>query len=764
MKKISVPAPTLLVRGLAAGGLVALCLPALAQTTAPADAPADPPAAEARNARLDTVTVTATRRAERLQDVPLSVSAATAGQIEKAGINSIEDVSKVVSGVTVGKSPQDSGFRVRGVGTLGGFTSASEMPVGVVIDGVVMGLGPTLESMADVERLEALKGPQGTQFGKNASSGVVSITTRRPRLGKFEGDVSATLGSLGERQVQGTLNLPISDTVAARVTGFDRSVDGYLDNITRNETWGGSKASGARGKLLIKPDRDLDILLSADVTRIQNAGPGQMWTLRRAPAFGYTTPTGITPGADNTSTAENARSFEKFGAQGASAEINYRLGEHTLTSVTAHRSRDTACRFGLDQTASPTFEAACAKDYQQDSQEFRLTSPRGKVEYVTGVYFSRLRSHTQDSAWLNVAPGTFLNLTNGINDTLTESRSTALFGDGKLRLDDSFSVLAGLRATRDAVTATNTADTSQTLADLGSPAGFMIPATARAAQTGENGATKPSGRLGFEWKLAKDTLVYATMARGYLGPTVTFSGTNGTRTDVKAQTVDDVTIGFKTQMLDRTVTVNGSVFHDRYKNLQVGVFNGVEFLTENAGSMTSKGFELDTSARLSGGFTARGSLTYADARYGDYVTKCPDTGDAARCYTLPGGTTSLYQAAGQPISGAPKLTGVLGLDYSRDLDNGYTLDGSLNASFRSKTNYGAGETDHVQSGYAIVNAAVKLSAEGDKWHVGLWARNLFNRSYQTAVIGLPFAAPGGLVNWTTRDAQRTIGVTVGAKF
>jgi iron complex outermembrane receptor protein len=748
---------------------IALALAALAGAAAAQQTPPPADKAEAKKEETQIITVTATRRVERLQDVPLSVSTANAQQIENSGVRSVADISKLVSGVTFGESPQDAGFRIRGVGTLGGFTSASELPVGVVIDGVVMGLGPLLESMVDVERIEALKGPQGTQFGKNASSGVVSIATRRPRLGKLEGEFSASFGSLNEKELTGTINVPLGETVAARVAVFGRKFDGYLDNITRNEKWGGVESKGARAALLIKPSADLDLLLSADKTKRELDGPGQLWTLRRPPAFGFTAMPGITPGPDNTTTGENARSFENQSADGLSAEINYRFGDYTLTSVTAHRHRDTACRFGLDVRPDPIFEAACTKDYKQDSQELRLTSPRGTFEYVAGVFWSRLKASTDDSAWLQpallgapVPPGVFIDLTNGINRTQTTTTSSALFADGKFKFSDTLSLLAGVRLTRDKARAENTAITSGQLPELGAPPGFLVPATPRPAQIGETSASKPSGRLGLEFKAAPDLLLYATAARGYLGPTVTFSGTNGTRTDVKPQSVNDVTAGFKAQFMQRTVTFNGSVFYDRYKNLQVGVFDGVEFLTQNAGGMTSKGFEIDGSVRIAGGVRTYASLTYADAKFTDFVTQCPATGDPARCFTS--GGVSLFQGKGEPLPGAPKVTGVVGIDYGYLLDSGYVIDANVNASFRSKTSYGVGEVDHVQDSYSVVNAALKFSPESDKWHVGLWARNLFDKRYQSAIIGLPFAPPGGIVNWNTRDARRTIGMTVGAKF
>lgn len=749
---------------------ITLALMALASSAHSQQAPAA--GSEART--LETVTVTATRRSERLQDVPLSVSTVNAEQLQNAGVTTVQDIGNAVSGVTFGLSPQDAGFRVRGVGTLGGFTSASEQPVGVVIDGVVMGLGTVLENMLDVERIEALKGPQGTQFGKNASSGVVSITTRKPRLGRFEGLVTGSYGSLNEHDVGLVLNAPLGASAALRVAVFDRGHDGFVKSVPLNESWGGKSARGGRVKVLLQPTKDLDLTLSADATRVRTDGPGQLWTARVLPASmaaGFAAQ-GITPGPDNTLSAENASSFTNVDADGGSAEVNLRLGEYTLTSVTAHRARRGSQRYGLDSVANTVFEGGGTLKYEQDSQELRITSPRGVLEYVAGGYWSRLKSATFDSAFLRPSalgapapPNLFTSVTNGINNTTTSSESLAAFADGKVKLGSSLSVLAGVRYTRDEVTARNRVDTSQLLPLVGVPPapGFLVPNTGRPDREGTTTASKASGRLGAEFKPSKDLLLYGTLARGYLGPTITFSGQSGTRSDVKPQQVDDVTLGFKAELAGRAITVNGSLFHDRYKNLQVGVFRAAnnEFITENAGGMTSKGAELDVSLRLGAGLTGRASVTYADAKFTDYVTACPATGDKTRCFTV--GSTSLYQAAGDDLPGAPKVTAAFGLDYGTSVGS-FLLDASLSASHRSKTSFGVGETAYSQGGYEIVNVAVKLAPESDRWHVSLWTRNLFDKHYQAAVINMPFAPPGGVVNWNTRDARRTVGVTAGLKF
>jgi iron complex outermembrane receptor protein len=154
-------------------------------------------------------------------------------------------------------------------------------------------------------------------------------------------------------------------------------------------------------------------------------------------------------------------------------------------------------------------------------------------------------------------------------------------------------------------------------------------------------------------------MFFATIARGYLGPTVAFSGLTGTRTNVNPQTVRDITVGFKSQLFNRAVTFNASAFFDKYTNLQTSVFNGTEFLTENAGGFEAKGFEFDARWRVSPEFSLNGGLTYSDTKFTDYVTACPKVVKAGlSCYTQNG--TSLLQAAGEPLSGAPKVSFTFG--------------------------------------------------------------------------------------------------------
>ncbi|MFM6852510.1 MAG: TonB-dependent receptor [Sphingopyxis sp.] len=365
---------------LATSSLWALHAPATAQS---ADAVAD----EATSST--DIIVTATRRSERLQDVPIAVSAISGEQLAEGGFKSLQDIQYQFSGVQFGTSPNDSGFRLRGVGTAGGFSSASEANVGTVVDNVVIPFGNPITSLGDLERVEVLRGPQGTQFGKNASSGVVNITTARPQLGEFSGTASASYAELDEHDVHGSINLPVGETAALGVFAFHRGNDGFIENVVRNETWGGQTNYGVRAKMLWEPSDRFSAYLIGDWSRARRIGPGQLWTINALPSFanplmaarfGAVLALGITPGFDNTQSAEEYSGNGGEDNYGASLELNYDLGgDYALTSITAWRRLDTkASIFAIDATPLPVFTAQeSGVDQSFLSQELRVTSPQG---------------------------------------------------------------------------------------------------------------------------------------------------------------------------------------------------------------------------------------------------------------------------------------------------------------------------------------------------------------------------------------------------
>lgn len=793
---------------LATVSALALSAPALAQTeqplppTVPTVGPGATTSNEGvggQNPAADTsaqdmgndIVITATRRAERLQDVPLAVNAISGDQLASSGFQNLTDIQYQLPGVQFGTSPNDSGFRLRGVGSAGGFTSSSEQNVGTVVDNVVIPFGNPVQSLGDLDRVEVLKGPQGTQFGKNASSGVVNITTRKPTLGQYGGSAFASYGELNDFNVNASVNVPLGQTVALAAYGFGRGNDGFVQNVVNGQDWGRQRTYGGRGKLYWEPSSNFSAYLIGDYSESRLTGPGQLWTVNRLPQSadpivnarnGSLLALGIVPGFDNEKSGEDTASITKEVNYGGSLELNLALGDYNITSITAYRRLDAKpVTFAIDAYPLPIFTALNnGEDRNFLSQEVRLTSPTGATfEYVAGLFAARQRTGIDgyyNSAQLRPAlpfsPQPQLSITAGRSVTRTRTDSAAAFFDGSVRLADTFRILLGARYSYDWVDAESFSTIDPAYPPLVGPNGFTVPYAPRARSTGESNKGDFSGRIGFEAKPAKDILFYGTVARGYLGPTVTFSGLTGAQVQVDPQTVYDVTIGAKTQLFDRKLTLNGNVFYDTYNNLQTSVFNGLEFLTENAGGFDAAGFEIEAIFRPIRRLSINASYTYSDTYFTDYVTACPDStvaqgaaAIAARC-NAPGSTatTPLFQARGEPLSGAPKHSVTAGVDYNQPLDDTLTLDASGTYYYRSRVGYDPGEAFTNQPGYSIFGANIGIGRSDGAWRIGAFARNLFDKKFQSSVIGLPFTGGAGTVNWNTRDGRRTIGAQLSGRF
>jgi iron complex outermembrane receptor protein len=333
---------------------------------------------------------------------------------------------------------------------------------------------------------------------------------------------------------------------------------------------------------------------------------------------------------------------------------------------------------------------------------------------------------------------------------------------------EQLAILGGFRVQRDKVRSQyfSIIDPAYAPASLDfatTPPGFVVPYGPAAPVSGSTSRTGWSGRAGLEYKAARDVLLFGTIARGYLGPTVAFSGLTGTRSNVNPQTVRDITVGIKSQLFDRAVTFNANLFFDKYKNLQTSVFNGVEFLTENAGGFEAKGFEFDAAWRVSPEFSLTGSFTYSDTKFTDYVTACPNVLKAGyTCYTQNG--TSLVQAAGEPLSGAPKYSATMGADIRLPINDHLVFDWSGNAYYRSRVQYDVANAISFQPGYYTIGLSTGVGDADGRWQLGVFARNLLDRRFHASVIGLPFADAGGEVNWLTREGHRTLGVNAELKF
>ena len=342
----------------------------------------------------DEIIVTATRREERLQDVPLSVTAVSAESLAQSGLKEVSDIQYLAPNITFSATNPVSnggGYQIRGVGTQT-YDSGVEQTVGLVIDGVVIGLSrdPGSTGFADIERIEVLRGPQGTLFGKNSSAGVIQVVTKKPRMDDASFSLDLKYGERNDRVVQASANIPLGQTVALRLSGYSNGQDGAIPYVlTPGRAVGDRRNNGIRAKLLWEPSDNLSFLLSGEYQTafardgqiIQSLGTSALFNSQFAGFAEKPGPNVYKSYMDGDWTADTS-------LYAGSLEINAGIGDHTLTSITAYRKLKTLQLSDIDASPANVFNNSDGGvDSHQFTQELRLTSPGGqRLEYVLGLY------------------------------------------------------------------------------------------------------------------------------------------------------------------------------------------------------------------------------------------------------------------------------------------------------------------------------------------------------------------------------------------
>jgi iron complex outermembrane receptor protein len=778
---------------LAALAMVAFAAPAYAQDTANEDegAPGE-------------IVVTAQKRSENVQDVPVAVSVLSGERLAEASRPSIESAAQMVPSLNFLKSGTtlNQTIFLRGVGTAT-FSIAGEPSVSTVVDGVVYSRsGEAFSDMVDVAQMEVLRGPQGTLFGKNASAGVINITTQMPKM-EFGGTLEASYFQRNEYRLKGAVNLPLGQDLAARLTAFYGEYDGNIRNTTTNEWVNGYKHYGLRGQFLYEPSDDLRLYLAADYYKNEDdccadiiaTGPLTGAGLPGTSLGFLALPTPL--GADTRTVAQNLVTSTLEEGWGVSFQGDLALGDHTLTSITAYRGWDnTEIRDGdwLDRAyvGFAQLHDSGPQTSNTFTQELRLTSPGDQaLSYVLGAFYSRAdsertftRNVTQCTAAVG-APTTVLVPCGSAfaNPVTTPSGSAtfgstfnniAVFGQANYKLSDTIRFIAGLRYTHDKLSVFHSRRSPLTgpgiqpnfdqgvyneyvrLVGLGTAPGAAATAAAAFSNgvpwTAETSNDNLSGKAGFQFDLNDDTMAYVTYARGYKGPAYNvFFNLTGTGTNViEPETSNSFEIGMKNTLLDGALTFNIAAYYARYNNFQANnpdlVAGVVVTRFTNAGTVSTKGIEIDMAYRVGRNTNISGGLSINDAHVVNF--KAP-LGAAA----IPAGTKLGY---------APVWKGSLAVDHT--IETG----GFANIAFGTSMNFQSSQlslfaADPVQRAlgtipaYALVNANVGLVDPDDKWKLTFVVRNLFDKGYAAAIVN---GGVGGSYRYQIpRDADRYWGVT-----
>ena len=774
--------------GLAATGVaagLAAGVAALAAALAP-----EPAAAQVveQAAGVDDIIVTARRRAESIQDVPVAVTAVPPRQLEAVAAPDIRDLvgrtpTLVIDPVAAG--PGGAAISMRGI-SFEDIEKSFDPAVGVLIDGVYIGTntGQLLE-VFDFESIEVLRGPQGTLFGRNTTAGVINIRRTRP-TGRFGMRVLGTIGDYDRRDLRAVVNLPaIAGIVSPKLFWLHAEADDFYNNRTLGEDYGGRTYDNYGLTLRVQEgaldleftyerERERTELDQAALSRTPNLArpfpPGPLnpdLICLRVPVplptgVIFVRPTGVPDIQCDRNTKEdlyttftNVPGFIRNDADHVTVNTRVELGAGlVLDSVTGWRGNREQVRQDFDSTSINFFDTLRLQKYRQFSQEARISGNiTDRIDFVAGIYYFN-SSYALDQ---NTFFGPFLQQNAGLpprggNRVDHRSRSFAVFADVQWQLTEAIRLSVGGRQTWDEKKIVN--DVLKT----GNPALIAV---------GEADWSQFSPRASIDVRPLEGLLLYGGFARGYRAGGFNGRGQtlNAARTPYDPETVDSFEIGLKSQFLDNRVTLNLTAFHSDYKNKQEEVVFaapppvGQETLVVNAAEARIRGIEAETRISPLDGLEIYGSLGLLDAKYKRFDTRV----------ALPDGRFLPVDASTRKLRRTPEVTAGIGADWTIPIGVGDLL---LAASYRYSDEYqttivgdpldlGRNEPRGLAQPRDLVDASATFRFEVNevRFRLGVFGRNLTDNR------GLNSALPvGGLFTFGAARPPRTWGAELGFEF
>lgn len=677
-------------------------------------------AQEGGGAALEEITVTAERREQSLQEVPMSVTAFTGDMISEGGIASMEDVALQTPNFKMTSfnitEPQ---LYLRGIGTTNDSIGA-DPAVAVFIDDVYIGRpsGASTE-LYDLERIEVLRGPQGTLYGRNAAGGAVNIFTKKPQH-DFEAKAGLTVGDYGLINVRGYVNGSLSENVAGKLTANVRQRDGYADNITTGQELEDDDTKSIRGQLLFTPSDTVDVLLGFDYTDIDTSGNNRFLTnfdIRPFPLPDAWVDSALAANAvfgnDPRKSSHDEIQVSKKELSGLMLRVDADLSWATLTSITASRKSESSWFQALVPVLSNEdggfglFEVDDGADQEADqiSQEFRLAGASDRINWVAGLYYFKEDAEKTErfiTYWDPISPGVTSLTSPGdvsfIQDG--ETKSFAAFGQMTWEMTESLALTLGARYTDDEKSLNNVAVSNIPA----TPAGFVgIPLIfAPYDVSGSESWDDTTVRASIDWNINDDHMVYVTYSEGFKSGA--FNGTQNNsliaETPISPETATNFEIGARTEWADGRVRFNATYFDLDYDDLQTWALVDFVLIADNASAEVT-GIETDFAVAVTENFSFNGSFATMDAKFVEGAN------------------------AGNVMPRAPDQTWSLSANYSVPLNSGATIDLSANASYTDEYHFElSNDPRGFEDDVTVFNASAKFSSANERWDITLWGKNL----------------------------------------
>lgn len=732
----------------AAAALVTGADPALAQSA---------PSASSGTTEIAEVIVTAQKRAENIQDVPISMEVVPAKEIVGFHENNLRDIQNYVPNVFVEASGGNNVIYMRGFGA-GSANFGFDQDVSLYQDGIYLGHSKQLEApFFDLDRIEVLNGPQGALFGKNTAAGAVSIVTAGP-TDHFEASANAIYNfDLKGFDLSGFVSGPITSTLSARLAVRIVDEDGFiLDNFT------GTKEPRTReqlARLTLKwaPNSNFDYTTKADYVNKLVTGCVNVSISNTAP---QTPPTNcyITPGPGGPPVNE----FESWLVSGTG---NLHLGDYTLTSITGYDWFKGLLLNGFDAdipgggVTANTISDGFPERFHQFSQEVRLASPTGhRLEYIVGAYYDLSRYEVDEVFYYDLHGGA---LAGGQHSHFDEhGDSYSVYGQATYHILDSLRLLGSLRWTNTDKNATYSAHT-----DFGSP---LQPISSAVGSLSEHNID-PSVTL--QYDATRQIMFYITYGEGsksggFVSDTF---GTKNSTFSYLPERSRNYEGGVKATLLSGRLTANASVFDTTISNLQLAVFNPTtnNFVVSNAASATSKGVEFSLAWYPLSHFDITGAAAYQVPEFDNYQgASCFAWQPLTACNPAVPASVIANNLKGVQLTYTSRFSGHIQFHYFQPLPDNLKLDATLIVAGRSGY-YDSDNQDPVygyQKGYAKIDARVQLASDNDRWHIALVGKNLTNEITVSNDGNLPASITNNARAIATIDETRNISIEAGVRF
>jgi iron complex outermembrane receptor protein len=745
--------------------------------------------------QLEEIVVTAEKRTENLQMVPISVDVVGADTLTKANVSSFYDLAKFAPSMTMtsGDQPANSAIVIRGVGTFA-FSVAAEPSVLVVIDDVAVGYqAQAFTDLVDIDRVEVLNGPQSTLFGKSASAGLVNVTTKAPTDSfTYFGDVKVTTDH--EQRASLSLSGPISDTLSFRISGSFRYWGGNVNDLTSGQRIDDDRTGGVRGKLQWRPNDELNATFTVhyNVDRAECCGVPLVYLGPGATLFGIPSLpasaaiAGVNPGPNNNSVRIDQPPLANSQDIGFTSHISYNFGAVTLLSITGIDQYHLHDLTDFDTTdantlqfytpftnANPAGSAPPSSTTQLNggllqggrfsvktfSQEFRLSSNGAHdFNYVAGLYFS-------DEDLIRVFGRGFVENSKAVANWRGETKydNYAVFGQTTWTFAPRTTLITGLRFNRE--------ESSYTYDDYLRVVHF--PSFGHPTLDVDNVIT---GKLGLQYQVTPDMMAFAFAAKGYKGVAYDLvtglSPAEAASFPVKPEHSTDYEAGLRTEWLDRRLVLNATLYDTEYTDFQVqtivpNILNS--FILTNIPKVRTRGVEFEAVAQITAELHAALGYAYTDAHAVDYPV--------GQCYsgqTSPGSCTAspaFQNLDGASLPNAPKNKVSLALDYKRNIP-GVPVDAdfTVNTVWQSAENFAiTRDPGTIQPSYGITNMNLQFTPQAfSNLSFSLFCNNVFDKHYAANLSNarsnwtFPNAAPLGTAytQILPRDYDRFFGLRV----